>query len=166
MLVRKASLRDLETVLTFYREVIKDMHQQGYEFWDEDYPINNIKQDVKNGVCYFIEEEGIVSAFSLNEDNVGQKKVRWENDKATFIYLDRLAIHPKLKRQGYAARTIKEAMKLAKKMDREYLRLFVAEKNDSAIHLYEALNFIKSKDVFFDIVNDIEFEEWGYELAL
>lgn len=166
MVVKKANLNDLDALLTFYREVIKDMHQQGYEFWDEDYPIQDIKKDVKNGACYFIEEKGIVSAFSLNPDNVGQGKVRWTNDEASFMYLDRLAIHPRLKRQGYASRTIKEAMRLTKKMNKEYLRLFVAEKNHSAIHLYEALNFIKSKDSFYDIVNNIEFEEWGYEVLL
>ncbi len=167
MEVRKATNDDIPKLLELFRAVIVNMHQQGYKFWDEAYPIQNILQDVKNEKLYvLIKDDIFMASFSLNEDNPGQNHVTWTDNDASFVYFDRLAVNVSCARQGVGTLAIDEARKIAKKMNKSYLRLFVASTNIPALKLYRHNNFIEIETAFYDVVNGIKVKELGFEIKL
>lgn len=167
MKVSKATKQDIACLMLLYESVIEDMHHQGLMFWNENYPIFEVKEDVLNNRQYVLKyQKEILASFALNLDNPGHDKVSWSDNNASFVYLDRLAVNPKYKRQGLASMAIQCAKNVAYSMNKQYLRLFVASSNTPAVNLYKSQDFTLIEDVFVDRVNGYILEEWGFEIKL
>ncbi len=165
MITRLATKHDIPELTILYKAIIKDMNNNGYMFWTEDYPLNNIINDTYDNKVYIVTKDNIIiSCFTLNENNPGNNHVTWIDNSVTYLYIDRLGVNVNYKRQGIASLTLKEAIRITKEANRDYLRLFVAATNKPAIGLYASNGFKIAEGVFNDTVNGIYLEELGIEI--
>ena len=62
-----AVMQDLEQLKSIYKEIIKNMNENGIQIWDDIYPCGFFEDDIKNKRLYLLKKnEEIISAFSLS----------------------------------------------------------------------------------------------------
>lgn len=169
MQFRKANLSDLQEIKTVYRAIVADMDKNGVSIWDEVYPCDFFEQDILNGNLYalFDDKGRFVSAFALLNEDGGNSKVAWKYNAKAPLYMYRLGVNPQNARQGIGKAMIKNAIRTAKELGADSLRLLVSDINIPAIALYEKMDFIKADGTYFDnIVENQVLREFGYEYVL
>lgn len=168
MEIRLATMDNLQAVKEMYRQIVYHMNEQNISIWDEVYPCEFLEEDIKNNQLYLlVEQENIVSAFVLCQTNAGEKSVKWENDKAKAVYIDRFAVRVTYLKRGIGSITLEKAKEIAKTMGAEYLRLFVVDMNVPAISLYEKQGFVKAEGIYYEKIDeDLILQEYGYEIRL
>ena len=91
---RLATLQDLSYLKEMYQEIAAFMIQNNLHIWDEVYPCDFIEEDINNNQFYvLVDQQDIVAGFSLNQDNPGAKHVKWLNQEAKALYLDRFGVN-------------------------------------------------------------------------
>lgn len=168
MNVRLALMQDLGQLKEMYRQIVKNMHENGIQIWDDSYPCEFFEEDIKNNRCYILcEKNEIMAAFVLNSINDGEKEVEWKEKYAKVFYVDRLGVNIKYLKQGIGSLTLTYAKKIAKTLGAEYLRLFVVDQNVPAIALYTKNNFVKAEGIYNETFDDgFVLHEYGYEVKL
>ena len=72
------------------------MNEQDIQIWDDVYPCEFFEEDIKNNQLYVLLNNGeIVSAFVLSNTNSGEDAVKWNDNHAEAIYIDRLGVNIK-----------------------------------------------------------------------
>ncbi len=165
---RIANIDDLEQLMILYKLIMKEMCKNNIDIWNEDYLEKLFIEDIKNNELYVLLDDNlIISSFSLSSDNFRAKFVEWENNDAKAVYINRLGVHPKYLGKGIGSEMIKKSMDVCKKNNVEYLRLFVVDFNVPAIKLYQKNGFKGSKGIYIDHLSENTiFTEYGYEIKL
>lgn len=165
---RPAVMQDLCPLKAMYRQIVKNMEEHGISIWDDVYPSVFLEEDIKNRRLFVLIDRGeIVSAFALCHTNEGEKAVRWKEDHAKAMYIDRLGVDIEYSRKGIGSLMLANAKKAAKKQGFQYLRLFVVDVNEPAIQLYSKNGFVKADGVFDEVVDDgFVLHEYGYEIKI
>lgn len=125
-------------------------------------------KDIKNNQLYVLLNNGeIVSAFVLSNTNLGEDAVKWNDNHAEAIYIDRLGVNIKYSKKGIGSLMLDKAKEIAKTLDAKYLRLFVVDRNIPAIQLYIKNGFVKVDGVYDEVFDDgFVLHEYGYEIKL
>lgn len=165
---RPAVMQDLPRLKAMYRQIVKDMNGHGIRIWDEVYPCDFLEEDIRRNRLYVLLRDGkIVSAFALCRTNPGEKAVRWKDDQANALYLDRLGVDAGYSKQGIGSIMLGKARDTAKALGADCLRLFVVDGNEPAIRLYVKNGFAKADGAFDEAFADgFALHEYGYEAAL
>ena len=109
----------------------------------------------------------IASAFVLSNTNSGEDAVKWNDNHAEAIYIDRLGVNIKYSKKGIGSLMLDKAKEIAKTLDAKYLRLFVVDRNIPAIQLYIKNGFVKVDGVYDEVFDDgFVLHEYGYEIKL
>lgn len=168
MIFRLAGADDLPQIKAVYDEIIGNMNDNQIEIWDDVYPCGFFEEDIKQrGLYLTLDNDVIVSAFSLCKANNGADSVNWESGTAKALYLDRFGVNVNYLRKGIGSLTLEKAKETAKKSGAEYLRLFVVDINYPAVRLYEKNGFKKARGIFHEIIDDeLVLHEYGYEIKL
>ena len=165
---RLAVPEDLPNIKEVYQAIVKRMIENKITIWDDVYPCDFFEEDInKNRLYILLDKEIIAAAFVLSNEYSGYKNVEWQDNTATAVYLDRLAVNVLYGRTGIASMMIVKAIEVSKQLGAKYLRLFVVDENKPAINLYEKNKLIKAKGIYTEIIDDeLSFNEYGYEIRL
>lgn len=163
-----AVMQDLEQLKSIYKEIIKNMNENGIQIWDDFYPCEFLEDDIKNKRLYLLKKSGeIISAFALSDTNPGENAVAWKDKYAKAMYIDRLGVNIKYAKKGTGSLMLAKAREIARTSCAEYLRLFVVDINTPAIRLYEKNNFLKAKGIYKEVFDDgFALHELGYEIKV
>lgn len=165
---RQAVMRDLPQLKDVYKRIIQNMNEQDIQIWDDIYPCEFFEGDIKNNQLYvLLNNDDIASAFVLSNTNSGENAVKWNDNHAKALYIDRLGVNIKYLKKGIGSLMIDKAKEIAKTLDAEYLRLFVVDINVPAIQLYIKNGFVKADGVYDEAFDDgFVLHEHGYEIKL
>ena len=163
-----AVMRDLFQLKIMYRQIVQDMNAQGIQIWDEIYPCEFPEEDIKENRLYvLLDRDRIVSAFALSATNSGKNAVRWQDDRAKALYIDRLGVDTAYSKRGIGSFMLARAKEITKAAGAEYLRLFVVDINKPAIRLYRRNGFVKAGGVYEETFpDDFALHEYGYEIKV
>ena len=91
---RLARIEDLKQLKIIYKEIIKNMNKNNIQIWDDIYPCEFFEDDINNKRLYVIaNDEEIISAFALCDNNAGEAYVEWSEKSAKAMYIDRLGVN-------------------------------------------------------------------------
>lgn len=166
MNLRLANMDDLPQLKGVYRNIIDTMNQNNIQIWDEIYPCEFFADDIENNRLYVLmEQDEIAAAFALCSANAGENHVKWENNRAQALYIDRLGVNVNYLRKGIGALTLHQAVALAKEKGAAYLRLFVVDSNEPAINLYRKSGFQQADGIYDEVIDDdLILHELGFEI--
>lgn len=146
---RLARLEDLKQLKIIYKEIIKNMNKNNIQIWDDIYPCEFFEDDINNKRLYVIaNDEEIISAFALYDNNAGEAYVEWSEKSAKAMYIDRLGVNVEYSKKGIGQQMLNKAKEIFKSLGAEYLRLFVVDINKPAIRLYQKNGFTKVDGVY------------------
>ena len=165
---RLARIEDLKQLKIMYKEIIKNMNKNNIQIWDDIYPCEFFEDDINNKRLYVIaDDEEIISAFALCDNNAGEAYVEWSEKSAKAMYIDRLGVNVEYSKKGIGQQMLNKAKEISKSIGAEYLRLFVVDINKPAIRLYQKNGFTKVDGVYDEVFDDgYVLREIGYEIKL
>lgn len=165
---RLARIEDLKQLKIIYKEIIKNMNKNNIQIWDDIYPCEFFEDDINNKRLYVIaDDEEIISAFALCDNNAGEAYVEWSEKSAKAMYIDRLGVNVEYSKKGIGQQMLNKAKEISKSIGAEYLRLFVVDINKPAIRLYQKNGFTKVDGVYDEVFDDgYVLRENGYEIKL
>lgn len=165
---RLAVYDDLEQVKSVFREIIRDMNNKGIDIWDDFYPVEFFKDDIKEKRLYLmLHENTVVSAFALYAREEDTEGLKWKNPANKALYLARFGVNPQYAGKGAGSMMLRKAKETAKNLGAESLRILVVERNKPAISFYEKNKLIKAHGMLHEEVDDgIVIHEYGYEAEL
>ena len=165
--VRPAYIGELPELKAMFREITDHMNHSNVRIWDEIYPYAFLEEDIRAGRLYILKNgDDIAAAFALCESNEGEPFVKWENADAKALYIDRLGVNVKYLRQGLGRVMLRNAAELAFRKNAEYLRLFVVDINEPAVHLYRENGFAQAEGIYEEKFDDFVLREYGFEKRL
>ncbi len=165
---RLANANDLANVKEVFSNIIVDMEKNNISIWDEIYPCDFFEQDIKENNLYVLYDNDIlISAFTVLQENAGEKAVKWKYNASNPVYIDRLGVNPDFSRCGIGKMMLGKAMDVARDLGSDCLRLFVVDINIPAISLYERMGFQKVEGIYSEVIDkDYILKEYGYEYKL
>lgn len=165
---RSAVMNDLPQIKIVYKEIIKHMNDTHIEIWDDIYPCEFFKEDIKNNRLFLLlDNEIILSAFALCDINSGAESMNWESDTKKVLYLDRFGVNINYFKKGIGSLMLSKAKETANSLGAEYLRLFVVDINEPAIQLYLKNGFTRVSGVYNEVIDDdFVLHEYGFEIKL
>lgn len=165
---RLAVMQDLSQLKDMYKQIVKNMNEQDIQIWDDIYPCEFFKEDIENNQLYvLLNNDEIVSAFVLCKTNSGENAVKWNNNHAKVLYIDRLGVNIKYLKKGIGSLMLDKAKEIAQTFGAQYLRFFVLDINIPAIQLYIKNGFIKVGGTYDEVFDDgFVLHEYGYEIKL
>ena len=165
---RLARIEDLKQLKIIYKEIIKNMNKNNIQIWDDIYPCEFFEDDINNKRLYVMaDDEEIISAFALCDNNAGEAYVEWSEKSAKAMYIDRLGVNVEYSKKGIGQQMLNKAKEISKSIGAEYLRLFVVDINKPAIRLYQKNGFTKVNGVYDEVFDDgYVLREIGYEIKL
>ena len=140
----RATERDTDRLLAFYRYVADDMEEKGLDHWHWGrYPNEEIiRGDIAKGDLYYLPEgEAIAAAVVLmagQEPDYDSLPWSWGVRPGIF---HRLAVHPSMQGAGLGGLVLDDVMLLLRRSGCDCVRCDTSEKNRHAIRLYEKLGF-------------------------
>lgn len=161
-------MRDLPRLKAMYRKIVQNMESQGIFIWDDIYPAEFLAKDIEKRRLYVLtDNEKILSAFALCDTNAGEDAVKWQENGAKALYIDRLGVDAQYTQRGIGSFMLAKAKETAKTSGAKYLRLFAVDVNEPAIQLYSKNGFIKADGVFNEVFDDgFTLREYGYEIEI
>ena len=166
---RLARIEDLKQLKIIYKEIIKNMNKFiACIPLHLLYPCEFFEDDINNERLYVIaDDEEIISAFALCDNNAGEAYVEWSEKSAKAMYIDRLGVNVEYSKKGIGQQMLNKAKEISKSIGAEYLRLFVVDINKPAIRLYQKNGFTKVDGVYDEVFDDgYVLREIGYEIKL
>ena len=150
------------------KNFIKNMNKNNIQIWDDIYPCEFFEDDINNKRLYVMaDDEEIISAFALCDNNAGEAYVEWSEKSAKAMYIDRLGVNVEYSKKGIGQQMLNKAKEISKSIGAEYLRLFVVDINKPAIRLYQKNGFTKVDGVYDEVFDDgYVLREIGYEIKL
>ena len=164
MVINKASVQDLEQLLSIVKSCGQNLIEQGIFQWNEEYPKReDLLEDIELQELWKLEDQNsIIGLIVLTENEDAEyQDVKWltKNDKN--LYIHRLAVHPKFQGKGYAQKLMDFAENYALKHKYNSIRLDTFSQNKRNQQFYEQRNYIKLENIYFP--NQSEFPFYCYE---
>lgn len=165
---RLADKKDLPQLKSMYKKIIDQMNKNNIEIWDDVYPCELFEKDIEAHSLYvLLDQETIVAAFVLSESNDGEKAMTWANKHEKAFYIDRFGVSVDYLRKGIGSQMLKKAIDIALVKGAKYLRLFVVDINQPAIHLYIKNGFKRVEGIYEEAIDDtLTLYEYGFEMEL
>lgn len=169
MKIRLAVAKDLPELKTMFDKIVSVMESNNVFIWNEFYPYEEFETDIQNKNLYVVtEDDKIISAFGLFDNVSGSSHFEWNDKNAKVLYLGRFGVNPDYQNQGYGAKTINEAIKIAQSFGARYLRLQVVDTNIPAINFYKKVGFNCASGKFEEYIEATHTTliEYGFEMKI
>lgn len=166
---RLAVAKDLPKLKTMFDKIVKVMELNNVFIWNEYYPYEEFENDIQNKNLYVVvDNDRIISAFGLFDNVNGSNCFDWDDKSVKALYLGRFGVNPDYQGQGCGAKTINEAIKIAKTMNAKYLRLQVVGTNIPAINFYKKVGFNCVNGKFEEHIEETNTTliEYGFEIKI
>ena len=144
MIIRKANLTDLGSIMLMYKSCVKGMLKNGIDQWDESYPnADIIRADIKARTYFIVELNGeILGGINLDgTQDPAYLTIGWEDKTNSFLVVHRLAV----KEENWGDKVGKALMIFAEETILEdglkSIRLDTYSGNPKAMEFYRRLGY-------------------------
>lgn len=165
---RLAEISELNEIKEMFKDIIEDMYTQNIKIWNEFYPTECFEDDIKNNQLYVLEDNNsIVAVTALIDTTEGAEEFNWKDKNNKSLYIARLGVNTKYKKQGYGSKLLDNIKQEAKRLNVKYIRLFVVDCNTPAINYYQKNKFIKQDGIFVEQINETtSLTQYGMEFEI
>lgn len=143
-MIRKATLKDINTIMKIVDKVIILMQEYGNDQWSSNYPnYSDFHSDISSGHLFVdCDDKGQITSFACFNQNqdIEYSRVNWKIDKPALI-IHRLAVSPDHHGQGLAKKLFSFAEKLAIELDINYLRSDTCCCNDGMNAIFKKFGY-------------------------
>jgi ribosomal protein S18 acetylase RimI-like enzyme len=166
-MIRKATNKDIDSILNLTKACAKFMIDKGIYQWNEHYPSKQaFENDVFRNELYVLEIQSkivgcIVISVFMDEEYF---PIKWLTPNDNNLYIHRLAIHPKHQGKGFAQKLMDFAENFARKTQASSIRLDTFSQNKRNQIFYELRNYKQLGEIYFP--KQSEFPFYCYELVL
>ncbi len=140
----RATERDVDELLAFYRHVADTMEEKGLQQWHWGrYPNEEmIRGDIAQGDLYYLLEGNTIAAavVLMTGQEKAYDRLQWSCGVKPGIF-HRLAVHPAMQGAGLGGLVLDDVLQLLRRSGCDCARCDTAEVNRHAIRLYEKLGF-------------------------
>ena len=166
-MIRKATEKDIDRILTITKACAQHMINQNIFQWNEFYPSESaFLQDIESNGLYVLEKSdaaiGCIAVSSQMDSEYVQ--VKWLTENRRNLYIHRLAILPEFQGQGFAQKLMGFAEDFAIKNNYASIRLDTFSQNERNKKFYELRGYKKLGFVYFPDQSEHPF--YCYELVL
>jgi len=160
MIIQKAKINDIESIMLMYSSCVKGMLLSGNNQWDETYPNSEIiLKDINNETYYIaIKNKEIVAGINIDKNQ--DKKyipIDWKDKSNNFLVVHRLGIKHKYWSGGIGKQLMLFVESLALEQGCNSIRLDTYSQNESATQFYLKIGYNKlgsinlkpKKDVYY-----------------
>jgi len=166
-MIRKATIKDIDSILNITKACAKHMINKQIYQWNEHYPNKKaFENDVWRDDLFVIESNSeligciTISTFMDHE----YAPVRWLTPNENNLYIHRLAVYPKFQGKGYAQKLMDYAENYAKTNSFASVRLDTFSKNEKNQKFYEVRGYQRLGNIMFPKQSNYPF--YCYELVL
>ena len=137
MTLRKANPEDLGCIMEIIRQAQEYLKEQNVEQWQDGYPNkDSITEDIKNGVTYVYESEGLILGtmaliFGAEPTYEVIYDGAWETEGLLYATIHRMAIAKEYKGRGIAGEMLAEAERICRENKVHTIRIDTHEENES-----------------------------------
>lgn len=155
MIIRKAEKKELEEILTIYKEAREYMALNGNRNqWGDNYPQKElIEEDIASGKCYIAVDEKIcgVFYFAIETDPMYNviEEGQWLNDD-TYAVVHRIAVSMNTHNKGIAGKSIDYAQLICKEKGIFNLKMDTHRDNYPMQQFLEKKGFLKCGIVYVE----------------
>lgn len=144
MELRTATEKDIPALKAMFKNIVRDMYQNGVVIWNDFYPFEEFAGDVRNNNLFLIAQHGeIAAAFCVCDAAAGQDCFDWKDKRSKAAYLFRVGVNVSFQRQGVGKQILENAFGIARQRGAKYLRLLVADVNRPALNFYQKNGFVQ-----------------------
>ena len=151
MQIRKATKKDLDTILEILRDGRNQLAERGVDQWQGDYPnAQHIQEDIDNGYSYLVKSDdgmtvGAVAIVNSPDHVYDHINGEWLINTTNYVTIHRVAIHSSHAGKGYASKLFISVIDYLEKHrpDVESIRLSTNENNLVMQHIAEKNGFQK-----------------------
>ena len=94
------------------------MNKNNIQIWDDIYPCEFFEDDINNKRLYVMaDDEEIISAFALCDNNAGEAYVEWSEKSAKAMYIDRLGVNVEYSKKGIGQQMLNKAKEISKSIE-------------------------------------------------
>ena len=165
----KAEKSDLQQLKVVFDNIVKNMHNNGVNIWNEYYPYEEFEYDIEANNLYLIKDgETIVATFGVYDSISGIDSFKWSCQDSDALYLGRVGVNINYLKMGIGSKIIEYAKIIAKNKGAKFLRLTVVDINKPAINLYLKNKFLKVEGVYKEVIEETNttLYEYGFEICV
>ncbi|WP_053976727.1 GNAT family N-acetyltransferase [Mangrovimonas xylaniphaga] len=166
-MIRKATLQDLDAVVSITLACAKHMCGNGIFQWNDNYPNRAaFKKDIeREELLVFEKQNGILGCVvrSPHKDDV-YNNVTWLTKDENNLYIHRLAVQPNYQGQGIAQQLMDTVEQYARTNSFKSIRLDTFSQNSRNQKFYELRGYKQLEAIYFP--NQSEHPFYCYELVL
>ena len=143
MIVRLATIADIEAILALVKQVVPLMQASGNLQWDERYPNRAVfEQDIAQNQLWVVELEGRVAGIAaLTTDQEPEyAQVGWDITEPAIV-THRLAVDPHFQGRGVAKALLQQAELVALDRRIPFLRIDTNTENQTTQQLFSKLGY-------------------------
>jgi GNAT superfamily N-acetyltransferase len=144
MLIRKAALNDIPSIMHLVKEVVPLMNASGNFQWDGAYPNAMVfEKDVSLGQLWVAEADGEIAGISAitTDQEPEYAKVGWDINEPAIV-THRLAVSPRHQGKGIAARLLARAEEVAVERGISLLRVDTNVGNKATQQLFPKAGYV------------------------
>ena len=167
MKIKKASRKNIDTLLAITRSCGKALATNSIYQWNEEYPSKEaFVTDLKRKELYVLEvEDTIIGCITISTFmDEEYKTINWLTTNENNIYIHRLAVHPKYQGNGHAQSLMTYAENYARENNFQSVRLDTFSQNPRNLKFYTKRGYQKTGEVYFTRIKEYSF--YCYELVL
>jgi len=144
MIIRKATIADLDGIMLMYNSCVKGMIENGIDQWDETYPnAEFITDDIISKTYYIAIENGIVIGgvtINQNQDKT-YLAMDWKDKSDSFLVVHRLAVKVEFWKNGIGKSLMLFTENLVSGKGLKSIRLDTYSGNPKAMEFYIRLGY-------------------------
>ncbi|TCC90356.1 GNAT family N-acetyltransferase [Pedobacter frigiditerrae] len=149
MLIRQATLLDIEPIMQLVKAVVPLMIQAGNFQWDDAYPNPVVfEKDLQLQQLWLAEIDGAIAGIAAitTDQEPEYAKVGWDINE-TAIVIHRLAVHPAYQGKGVAVALLQEAELIAADRNIHILRVDTNSMNKATQTLFPKLGYVFAGEI-------------------
>ena len=145
-MIRKAKMKDLDSIIDILQKIISEMHKDNNFQWDENYPQSkDFADDIEKGDLFVSVRENMVAGFiCINRDQpIEYRVLKWSSAENEFV-IHRMGVSPCCRNTGIGAELIEFADELSENSGVKYLKTDTNSSNTKAQRLFQksGYNFV------------------------
>lgn len=144
MIIRKAEIGDLASIMRVYKSCVKGMMELGIDQWDESYPNSKVVMSDINFGNYYVGcmDDEVVSGITIDQNqDPTYLTINWKDKSNRFMVIHRLCAKTTVWNIGVGKMMMGFAENMALKKGLTSIRLDTYVNNPKAISFYEGLAY-------------------------
>lgn len=166
-MIRKATSKDIDGILSVTKACARDMVAKSIYQWNEHYPnAAAFEKDIQRNELYVLtHEETIIGSIVISTlMDAEYQPISWLTPNAHNLYIHRLSVHPEYQGQGYAQHLMEFAESYGKDNGFASIRLDTFSQNPRNQKFYELRNYKRLGSIYFPKQSEHPFYCYEYVL--